>query len=466
MLQKVIHQLNENDYSLLSLQMKESKADKYLSLLTNYRKEKITDKELIERLNVNPIAFYTLKSRLSEKIQLFLFKNTVETRIELIQNVAKVEHLVYNTPRETSIQILKKLETDLIKNDMPYELTTVYKALRKLELYSNKYYDYSRLYNKYVAYNLAHDKVEDLLSLFCKTLGEYYLSRDEKLLNRLILFKQETKNVCRLYKSHRLKIYQNILNIHYSLFLSDIIEVDNGVTVEFMLAESKEILAIYGDDKLYKHLVLVIDFLYFEYYHQLKLYKNAQIYYDKIVNKTNTLLLLFHSCFASHFLISKIEYQAKDLEGHSVDNEPNVENIPSFILFNYYKATISFNEGRYGEAIQRLNKILSDISLKNILFSEVEIKLFLATLYLFNRDKEHATIILRNIQRKITEEEGDKYFCALLFIKLLKSLGKEKGLKKDEKNNLMNRHFMAANSGRYKILEFLSLKDEMLAKIK
>lgn len=474
MLQKIIHQLNEKDYSLLSLQMKESKANKYLSLLVNYRKEKVTDKELITLFNVKPAAFYTLKSRLSEKVQFFLFENSDETRVDLIKNVSKIDYLVYNTPRETSIQILKKLEAELIKNDMPNELISVYKALKKLHLHSPKHFEYSQLYNKHVAYNLAQDKAEDLLSSFCKTLSEYYLSRNEIQLKSLVLFKQEMGNVCRLYQSHRLTIYKNILNIHFALFLSDEVKLHEDTNIESMLAESLEILETFGDDKVYKHLIHVLNFLYFEYYSQLKLRKNACIYYDKISDKTETLLLLHHTCFASHFLISKIEYTVENImqpdfssKNNIQEEESDSENIPNFILFNYYIAAISFYEGRYSDAIQRVNKLLMEISFKSIPFSEVEIKMFLAMLYFFNKDSEHAVVILRNVTRKINEEkESEKYYPALQFIKLLKSVGKTEGLKKDEKSILLNRYFNAANTGKYKILEFLTLNDEMLAKIK
>ncbi len=474
MLQKIIHQLNEKDYSLLSLQMKESKADKFLSLLVKYRKEKTTDKELITILNVNPPAFYTLKSRLSEKVQFFLFKNTAETRIELIQNVSKIDQLVYNTPRETAIQILKKLEAELIKNDMPNELIVVYKALKKLHLHSAKHFDYSQLYNKHVAYNLAQDKAEDLLSSFCKTISEYYLSRNEIQLTSLILLKNEMENVCRLYKSHRLTIYKNILNIHFALFLSDAAKLHDETTIESMLAESTEILKNFEDDKVYKHLIQVINFLYFEYYYQLKLHKNALVYYDKISCKTEALLLLNHSCFASHFLISKIEYTVTGsklpdfhLKNDILEDEPDPENIPNFILFVYHKTSIAFYEGRYSDAIQSLNKLLREISFKSIPFSEVEIKLFLAMLYFFNKDEEHASVILRNVTRKINEEKtSEKYKCVTPFLKLLKSLGKGQSDKKEEKTILLNNYYKAANIGQYRILESLVLNDEILSKIK
>lgn len=474
MLQKVIHQLNEKDYSLLSLQMKESKADKFLSLLVNYRKENTTDKELISILNVNVSAFHTLKSRLSEKVQYFLFKNIAETRVELIQNVAKIDQLVYNTPRETAIQILKKLEAELIKNDMPNELIVVYKALKKLHLHSPKYFEYSQLYNKHVAYHLAQDSAEDLLSSFCKTLSEYYLSRNEIQLTSLVLLKKEMENVCRLYKSHRLKIYKNILDIHFNLFLPEAVQIHEETTIESMLAESHEILKTFEDDRVYKHLIQVINFLYFEYYYKLKLHKNALIYYDKISDKTEAMLLLNHSCFASHFLISKIEYTIAGskhpnfhLKNDTLEDEPDPENIPNFILFTYHKTSIAFYEGLYPDAIQYLNKLLREISFKSIAFSEVEVKLFLAMLYLFNKDEEQAAAILRNVTRKINEEKtSEKYKCVTPFLKLLKSLGKGQSGKKDEKTISLNNYYKAANVGQYRILESIVLNDELLSKIK
>lgn len=474
MLQKIILQLNENDYTLLTLQMEESKADKYLALLTNYRSEKITDQELITLLDVKPSAFYTLKSRLSDKVQLFLYENATETRNKLIQNVAKIDHLVFNTPRETSIQILKKIEMELIVNDMPNELIIVYKALKKLHLHSQKHFDYSQLYNKHITHYLAQDKAEDLLSSFCKLLSEYYLSRDEQELNKLVLLRAEMEKICKRYQSHRLQTYKNILNIHFALFLPDEVKANDDITIESMLNETLEILITFGEDKVYKHLFQVINFLYFEYYHQLKLNKNTRIYYDKIVDSTGSLQLCDHSCFASHFLISKIEYSIENIEqsGFYSKNiipevEPDIKNVPSVILFNYSKATVAFYEERYSDALQILNKIVREISFKNSWFCELEIKLFLSMLYFFNKEEAHATVILKNLIRKINlEKENKKYYHASLFIKFLKSIGKRPRISKSENSAALYHHFNATNSGQYKILEFLTLNDEILAKIR
>ncbi|MFY9310327.1 MAG: hypothetical protein WAQ28_14880 [Bacteroidia bacterium] len=340
MLQKIIHQLNERDYTLLSMQMEKTKAEKYLTLLNNYRNEKATDKELLIRMKLNSPTFYTLKSRLFEKIQYFLFKNIEETRTELIKNVAKIEHLVYNMPRETSIPILKKLEAELIKNDMPNELISVYKALKKVHLNTSKHYDYSLLYNKYVAYNLAQDKAEEILSSFCQTLGMYYLNREQLEYNKLGLFKKEMENVCRLYDSHRLKLYKNILTIQYALFIPGIEQDYDNIQVEQLLSESTGIIEKFKDDKVYKHLVPVMDYLNFEYYSQLKLQKNAMAFYKKIAARIDILLLFNHTCFTSHFLISKIGYShAETIQFDEADTFnypiPTPDDLPNYVLHCY-----------------------------------------------------------------------------------------------------------------------------------
>ena len=133
-LNKIVAQFNEHDYEELSSQLNETKADKFLTLLKYYREDKLDEKAIQEELNVKSASFYTLKSRLFDKIQEYLYQNTTDTRIALLNNIANIEHLVYKTPRETAIGILEKLEGELIQFDMPNELILVYKALKKLQI--------------------------------------------------------------------------------------------------------------------------------------------------------------------------------------------------------------------------------------------------------------------------------------------------------------------------------------------
>lgn len=470
-LNKIILQLTPDNYSNFSNQLKENRADKFLILLNHFRDEsKISESELLEKLDVKQAAFYTLKSRLIDKIQEFLYKNTADTRVELLQNVANVEHLVYQTQPETAISILKKLEKELIEHDMPSELIIVYKALKKLHIHSEKYYEYQQLYNKHVAFNLAHDKAEEILSLFCKTLGEYSLSKNSDTLDILVLYKKEMSNVCRLYQSHHLTIYKNILFSHFALFSPVEKEMKDDETIEEMLKESLSIIESHPEDRTYKHILNVINFLYFEYYNNLKLYKNATKYFEAISNNMESFLFLNHCCFVYRFLISKIEWFIIEKKEATLINEeevhsyePDVTNLNAFVYFQFYKASAEFYAKNYTATLQTLNKLINEVSFKNISFSEMEAKTFLALVNTICGRHDQAEVNIRSVSRKITEENDEiKYAAASLLLKIIKTSSSPKKNEKLEKMIETNHLLAVTNVGKYSFLPYIKLSEETL----
>lgn len=468
-LQKIIQQLDENNYSTLVRQFKKNKADKFMFMLSGYRNKSMAENDLLKQMDISITAFYTLRSRLEDKVQELLYKNTNETRIKVLQNVANVEALVYTTQRETAIGLLKKLEKELLKVDMPNELIIVYRALKKLHVYSPKYFEYSALYNKYVAFNLGQDKAEDLLSSFCKTLSIYYLNRNKDLLEILVLYKRDMDNVCKLYESHHLTVYKNILNIHFALFCPVKKEMESDATVEKMLSETISVIEAHEEDRAYRFILPIIDFLYFEYYQQLKLYKNAGEYYKKIADNIEALLLCNHSAFVFHFFISKIEYAIVNQTEYELDfkqYDVNIEDKSSYIIYNYYLASAEYYSNNYSEVIGILTKLSNEINFIDSPFLGVEINLFLALLHILNGAPNQATIRIRSATRKIAEENNKKkYRLALHFIKLLKLAISP--IDNDKYENLVGlyRHFNAVNTGHYRVLEFVKLNDIVLKKL-
>lgn len=471
-IEKIIAQLNQKDYLQLAEQFKQTKADKYLQLIDFYRQNTLSEKAIQAELDIKPAAFYTLKSRLFDKIQEYLYKATTDTRVELLQNVANVEHLVYQVPKETAIGLLQKLETELLKNDMPNELITVYKALKKLHVYTAKYYEYQQLYNKYVAYNLAQDKAEEALASFCKTLSEFYVTKDKRLLDILILYKREMQNLCRLHQSHRLTVHKNILNIHFALFCPVPDEMKNDDTIEDMLKETYAILEKHADDSTYIHLVSIIHFLSFEYYSQLKLYKNAATHYEKVADDNSSILLCNHSCFSVHFLIAKLEWMLVQEQTDTLNEDeeliyiPEPVNIPEYIIYKHYKASLQFYKGSITEAIQTLNSLINEVSFKDILHSEIETKLLLTLLLLLSEKYDQAETALRSITRKINDEDNEiKYNAALLYIKFFKTALTSKSSGKLEKLTEISQLLTATNVGNARILPFLNIDKDHLKRL-
>lgn len=469
-IEKIITQLKEKEYSSLYEQLKTHKADKYLQLLEFYRNGGLQEKEIQSQLDIKPAAFYTLKSRLYDKIQEFLYKSTSDNRIELLSNVANIEYLIYKVPREMALGILLKLESELIRSDMPNELAMVYKALKKLHVYSQKYYEYEQLYNKYVAYNLAHDKAEEVLSFFCRMLVMYYASRDEKLLEVLVLYKKEMSTLCRVHQSHRLTAYRNILNIQFALFSPVKEEMQHDATVEDMLKETYTILETHTENLAYVHLLGALHFLSFEYYHQLKLYKNAATYYEKIMEE-DSILLYNHTCFSIHFLVSKLEFNNANNSMEQVLAEgglnylPAEDNAVEQIMYAHYNASLLYHEGKFAEAAQLLTALINDVSFKELFFLEVETKFFYILLLLLAEKLDNAELTMRSISRKMADEDDVKYHTASLFIKLFKIVLANKASNKLDKLKEIERLISATNVGPNKILSFVQVEQAHLVRL-
>jgi hypothetical protein len=471
-LKTVVLQLAADDYTAIVTQFQKNRAEKFNSLLKYFREDSLTEDEVSDKLGLNKTAYYTLKSRLYEKIQEFLFENVKDPRIELLSNVANIHNLIYNTPKDTAIAILKKLEKELKEYDMPNELISVYNALKKLHLYSPKYYEYAQLYNKHVAYTIALDKAEDLLNNFTKTMGEYMISRDPQVIEILLLMKAEMGNVFRLYESHHLAIYRNMLNISFALFVPAPEAIREDDSVQDMLSSSQKIFDENPRDANYKFLRTVFDFLAFEYYHGLKLFKNETPYFEKVNGQLDTFLLAGHCCFNTRFLLSKAERYAElgigrqlKAENEELTNEISKEDAPNFIYYMLYRAISAFQSSEYPEAIKILNELLNEVSFKNMLHSEVEVKLMLALSYSMLNKYEQTDILLKSITRKLNERGADEYENAQDFIKILKLQMSSEVKGVEEKIRKLRDKFSQHNEGKTKILGFIRFDDAFIAEL-
>src|ERR1035438_7160966 len=125
-LKQIVAQLSENDFEEFSLQLQKSKADKFHTLFSLLRKNSADEDAVMQHLEINSSAFYTLKSRLHDKLQNYFAKHVPETEIDLLKNVANIPTILFNTPRATAIAKLKKMESELVQSDMPYALTSVF----------------------------------------------------------------------------------------------------------------------------------------------------------------------------------------------------------------------------------------------------------------------------------------------------------------------------------------------------
>jgi hypothetical protein len=442
-LKNIIMQLTEADYLAIYDSLEDGGAEKSAFLLKSMRESSSGDNAIMTELDVNTNAYYTLRSRLNQKIEEYLLQQMENPRTDILKKVANINEILFTKKKAIAIATLKKLEKELIDYDLSNELTVVYKALKKLHLNTDDYFSYSQLYNRHVAYMLAIDKAEDLLSNYFIKFGTFSLTGDSTNKLELELLNKEMINVCKLYQSHRLYIYQNCLNIFHRLFVEPDEENVDLEPIEDILAKADEIFEMYSLDSIYFHLKLVFEFLKLEYYNHYKLYRKSEDFFETLNESCSSLLTNFGLyTYPVQFLISKIKRNQRLSEQNSLseenqalfqDYEADKDDVPQYITYVSYRALSCYYDNKFEDAARWLNTLLNDISLKKYQNAQLEIKTLLAFQYCLMKDYELFNQLINSIQRQIRIIGKDNCMNIQLLNKIMKiSLSESKRNKREK----------------------------------
>src|ERR1039458_10724114 len=96
------------------------------------RKEPWDEEALMKKLDVNLSAYYTLKSRLMDRVAVVLSQRPVNA---IKEKVANVSASIFEEDKFISVKYLKELEKELLEYDLSNELIVVYKALARHHIY-------------------------------------------------------------------------------------------------------------------------------------------------------------------------------------------------------------------------------------------------------------------------------------------------------------------------------------------
>lgn len=430
-LKNIIKQLSEHDFEAIFNSLMESNADKSAFLLRSMREKHLSDNKVMDELEVNTNAYYTLRSRLNQKIEEYLLQQLESPRTDILKKVANINEILFTKKKDIAIATLKKLEKELIDYDLSNELTIVYKSLKKLHINTQDYFTYSQLYNRHVAYMLAVDKAEDLLAGYFKKYGHYSLSGEERDKMELSLLAREMYNVCSIYQSHRLYVYLSCLNIFHRLFVEGDESIDEDVEpIEDILDKVEGIFDSYHLDSIYHHLKLVFEFLKLEYYNHYKVYRKAEKYFDE-VNEFSGNLLSNYSLFTypAQFLITKIERHNRTIDGKNMceENEAifqgfecDINDVPKYVTYVTYRALSCYYSEKYDEAARWINNLLNELSLKKYPNAQLEVKVILALQYCMVNDYDLFNQLINSIQRQIRLMGKDNVEHILIFTKIMK----------------------------------------------
>lgn len=441
-LKNIIRQLSDNDYKAIYDSLNESNAEKSAYLLKSMREKSLSDNKIMEELEVNTNAYYTLRSRLNQKIEEYLLQQMENPRTDILKKVANITEIIFTKKKAIAIATLKKLEKELLDYDLSNELTVVYKSLKKMHINSPEQFTYSQQYNKHVAYMLAVDKAEDLLSEYFRKFGDYTMTGSDLGKLELSLLSKEMNNVSNLYQSHRLYVYQSCINIFHRLYVEkeETLKDVNLEPIEDILDKVESIFANYYLDSIYFHLKLVFDYLKLEYYTHYKVYRKAEKYFDEI-NESVPMLLSNYSLFTypAQVLITKLERHMRmdtekelyeENEGLFGEFEPDKNDIPKYVTYTVYRALCCYYVKKYDEASKWINNLLNDVSLKKFQEAQLEIKVLLAIQYCLLDDYELFNQLINSIQRQVRLLGKENCEHIILITKILKvSIGDQKKTK-------------------------------------
>ncbi len=458
-LKNIISHLDDSLFKTIEESLIKNKAQNSLYLLVSYRK-KISDSIIIEKLKLSANSFYVLKSRLYDKIQSHLSVEMNVTREELIKKLDILPQMCFTEPREIIIPYLEKMESDLLKYDMHRELLTVYSIFKKINLFTDKYFYYSQLYNKHIAYSLSIEKSEEILGNFNRILGQYHFSRVSNLKDELLFIKREINVQHDLNPSRQIKIIKNIINLQLYLFCE--IDSPENSSIEELLRETLKIIEELPESSSYKYWTTALDFLSFEYYYKIGRKEQAAVFYDSVNRKLQNILLYTNVCCTPIFLISKLAFiqetgRLKELiEVENTSKNMEMNDMHSSVCIGIYDAMVNYYKNNIKEAINCLQQLINENSFKDYFHINIEIKFTLVVFYLQLNEFEMALSILKSIYRKIKLDKLDNYQNALSLIKVLEQETNNKNGKITAKQKDDFLLFSARNKNESEILKHFS----------
>ncbi|MFM7054352.1 MAG: hypothetical protein ACKOX7_06385 [Bacteroidota bacterium] len=476
-LNKTIKKLSDAEYQDLLMQVSGKKKNKPFMVLETTRNRDVEDSEMMDLLQVNASAYYTLKSRLNSKIAAILSKNVRNPISILMDEVTRVPAHLFGTNKEFSVRALKELEKQLIEYDLSSELIVVYKTLAQLHMYDEEFDQYDKLYKKHVAFSLAVSKAEGLYYRYIVKFGNQVLSPDKTTLNEMENIRKEMFNICDLYDSHRLFVLYNIVSMYHMLLTEN--DQDSlrskELDVEKTLNEMSRIFNRYHLDTFYQHVKPLTNLLYFEYYQKAGNQIRANHYHERSLEHMEDLCQMHTMSFhVARFMEAKLDKYMADgnidsltrfcerfANGLDIDTHETYQ----FVTWKKFLAACKFYQRDNMAAAKTINDLRNRMSLKNHFRKDVECKLFQALQYCMVGEDGLCTQIISSLKRQIRDNDSD-YENAQLFMKILKTALKPADFRKKVKRiGELWAEFKETGKTGLPMLQFLQLDEAALRKM-
>jgi hypothetical protein len=474
-LEKIVKKLSEPEYQHLLENVAGRKKNNPYHVLEFIRKEPWDEEALMKKLDVNLNAYYTLKSRLMDRVAVVLSQRPVNA---IKEKVANVSASIFEEDKFISVKYLKELEKELLEYDLSNELIVVYKALARHHIYEPEEYEkYDMLYNKHVAYSLAMEKAEDLLLMFIRNIGIYRLTRNPEDFEKILRIRREIYNISELFKSHRLFVLNNIISIYFNcIFITDLAELKQmEMQVDGVLKKFESIFKKYDLDVFYHNLKPLINFMYVQYYYTIGSIPRGNAYYKllkvslpDIVGKHsyNFYVIMLLRAKVEKYIVDGNLDELTDLN-KLLESKFVIDEVEAYHCFTYglFRTYIKFFEGDY-EGVEKIYKDMKgSLYLREYINGDIQLKLILALCFSLLGEEEKCKKVFASIDRQIDLDNPENNNINL-FIKFLKNVTKHAEYnRKLKKSRELFDEFNKANAGTNRILRFINFDEDMIIKL-
>ena len=416
-LKNVIRHLSEDAYRTLHDLLRKNGAEKSAYLLSFLREKKATDMKLMKELRLSNNAYYTLRSRLGQKINNYLMSKMEGSRARLLKRVASTYDMVFTHKPTLAIATLKKLEKKLIQYDLPNELAIVYKHLRRLHLHDAESENYKKCYNKQVDYSLFIDRIEDKVADYFCLYGQYYLSHKAQDKQKLISLEKEIRSSSASYNSHRLYVYASLSTLFHRLYVVSeeaYMSENKSQSVESVEDNLQHVHALvdeHQEDPIYHHLKSVFNYLQLSYYHQYGTLRKTYETFFSIREQLPQLLNSYKSfSFPEHALFIWLNFHLRQKTSLGLleenkrlfsDYEVFPSDTPHYAATMTYQALCHYYAQNYGEAVRLIQQFLNRTQLKKYPRAFVELKMLLCLQYAMMGEEQTLFVNLQSVQRKL-----------------------------------------------------------------
>lgn len=408
---------------------------KFQKLLQLSLDSQVKESKIPSLLGINQGSYYTLKSRLIKKITTHLSTQLKNPEAIIKEEAARITSLVFKNNKEASLRMLKDLEKKLLNYDLSNELALVYKNLSRLNRYNPEYNLYESLYNRHVAFSLAVQRAEDHFLDFIFNYGQFKLSGEIKYLKLMDAGVSDLESTLNLYDSdriyilyHQVNIYRNCIKLPIDLLRKHEMEVEE------VSDKIRKIILGHPLDNFYQAYKFIPDFILFEYYSNIDNEVRAEYYLNRIlpILKESSKLTWwpFHiSRFIAgvirlYQINSKTDFLSRVLYQLENDYRLNPEETYHFLVFERFKAMVSFYTKDYHQAASTISKLRNILNLKDFSKADLEMKFLQVLFFALAGDFDFAQSLLLAVRRQVTAL-NHIYPSAKSLIKFLQTLIKD-----------------------------------------